>query len=99
MIFSDYTIHGYMTAKAELDELEAKITLMKAKADKATAETRIRYERQVEELRRKYDQSKKRLNEFIESSQVGWEEIQSGVDKAMQDLRTSVNSAANQILE
>ncbi len=86
-------------AEAELDELEAKIALMKARAEKATAETRIRYERQVDELSRKYDQSKKRFNEFIQSSQEGWEEVQSGLDKAIQDLRTSVNSAANRILE
>lgn len=85
-------------AEAELKEIEARIILMKAKAERASADAQVRILRRVEELQHKFDHIQERLGRIPETSQEAWAEFQSGFESAVRELREATESAAERIL-
>jgi uncharacterized coiled-coil DUF342 family protein len=79
--------------EAQLDEWNAEIAKLKAKADKAEAEIRIAYNQQIEDLRTKEDAMRQKLNELKNSSESAWQDLKSGIDRAWSSLSDSIKSA------
>ena len=82
-------------ADAQLKELEARINLWRAKAEQATADVKIRYQDQLEKLTARQSQVEAQLQQLREAGAEAWEKARSGVEGALNELRTAVDQAAS----
>ena len=78
---------------AKLDEWNAEIDKLKAKADQAEAESRIEYQNQIEDLQDKRTEAKKKLSQVKEAGEGAWEDLKSGVQDAWDAMDKAVKSA------
>lgn len=79
--------------EAELEELEARISLLIAKAKKSSAEARIEAKTQMRRVKNTYEKAKERIQGLQKDTKLAWGEVQSGVDEAIHELRNSVEEA------
>jgi len=75
---------------AKLHEWQAKIDVLKAKADQAGADQKMKYKEQVENLRTKQQHMREKLDELKAASEGTWEEVKKRVDRAREDLEGAV---------
>lgn len=83
--------------EAQLREWAADIDVLKAKADKATAEAKILYLEQIEELRAKQTVAQTKLQEFCASGEHAWDELKPGLEHTWNDLKTAIDNAVSKI--
>lgn len=81
--------------QAQLDECNADMIKLKAKADKAEADAQIEYYKEIEELKSKKASVDQKLSELTEASEDAWEDLKAGADKAWDSLSDAVKSAAS----
>lgn len=83
----------------QLKEWTVNIDVLKAKADKAKADARLKYKEQIENLRVKQEVALEKLQELKDSGGEAWEEITGGVDKALEDLKKAFSRARSRFKE
>jgi len=81
--------------EAQLDEWKADINKMKAKADKADADTQLAYYKQIEELRSKQESAQEKLKALKEAGDDAWEDLKAGMDSAWDSLGNALKSATS----
>ena len=79
--------------QAQLDELDADIKKLKARADKAGANAQLEYKKQIETLKRKQQKAGDKLAELKASSDDAWEDLREGLDAAKTSLSSAIKSA------
>jgi len=79
--------------QAQLDEFNAQIELLKAKAEKTESSTKLSYLETVDELKLKRDLAKSKLQELRNSSDDAWEDLKEGIENAWADVSSSIESA------
>ena len=79
--------------EAQLDEWNAEIDKLRAKANKATAEARIEYDDQIKSLNAQRDTVRQRLDELKRSGAGAWEELRDGLESAGKAMNDSLKSA------
>ena len=79
--------------EAQLEEWRAKIAQLKAQADKKEADAKIAYSKRIEELNSKKEAVEHKLKELTNASGEAWRELKSGVEKAVDDLKVSLEKA------
>jgi signal transduction histidine kinase len=72
---------------ARIQEWEAKIDQLAARARRAEADLRLKLKDEESDLRKRLDEARSRLRELRNASEDGWEEIRAGVDRLWDDLR------------
>lgn len=80
--------------KAQLKEWQARIDILQAKAEKANAEVKLKYYRQVDDLRVKRDLIQKRYEELRLSGEDAWREIKTGLEQSRTDIKEAFERAA-----
>jgi ElaB/YqjD/DUF883 family membrane-anchored ribosome-binding protein len=80
--------------EAEVELAQAKLAELKAEAKISAADTRIKYDEQIEDLGRKVDTAKAKMNELGEASDDAWEHLKDGAENAWDKLRESVRDTA-----
>jgi hypothetical protein len=80
---------------AQLKEWSAKIALLNAKADKATAEAKIEYCKTLEALQGKHDAARTKLRELRAAGDDAWEDLKTGAENVWTEVKTSFNSAVS----
>lgn len=80
---------------AQLEEWNAQVALLKAKADKATAQAKIEYYETIEALQHKHDEARTKLQELKAASDEAWEDLKTGAEKAWTEVRTAFHGAAS----
>jgi uncharacterized coiled-coil DUF342 family protein len=80
---------------AQLDEWKSEIDKMKAKADKADAEAKLEYYKQIDGLRSKQKAAQEKLTELKNAGHEAWEDLKSGVDLAKDSVGEALKSAAS----
>lgn len=80
---------------AKLDEWNAEIDALKAKADQAEAEARSEYHKQLEALRSKRDEARGKLNELESAGESAWQDLKAGVELAWESVSEAVRSATS----
>ena len=80
---------------AQLDEWNAQIELLKAKADKAKAEVKIEYYETIETLQRKQNDAKANLRELKAAGDEAWEDLKTGAEKAWAEVKTAYHDASS----
>lgn len=78
---------------ARLREWQGKIDVLKAKADQAEAEQKIRLYENIESLRMKQQHVHEKLDELHSASEGAWEEVKAGVELAWRDLQEAIGRA------
>lgn len=81
--------------KAHLKEWNVQINLFAAKAEKAGADAKLKYAKDLDALYKKQREAAKKLKELEESSGEAWKEIKVTADKLWDDLKTGVANAAS----
>lgn len=79
--------------KAQLDQYDAQLAEMKARADQVAASAQVEYHSMMEEALVKRDAMQAQLTKLHRSSESAWEEIQNGLEKAGQELQKSFEAA------
>jgi len=82
--------------KAQLDRWNAKLDEWEAKAHQAQADQKIGYEKKLAELRSKRDETQSLLAELRPAGEDAWTALQDGVNKAMEELKQSLDRAASE---
>jgi len=83
--------------KSQLDEWDAKIEVLKAKAEKKGAEAKVDYQQTIEDLQKKRTKAKDRLQELRAAGDNAWEDLKSGVEQAWSSLGDAVDSAVSRL--
>lgn len=81
--------------QAQLDEWNAEIDKLKAKADSAEADAQLEYYKQIEDLREQQLAARAKLSELRQSGEDAWEDLKAGIDSAWKSLGDAVRSAAS----
>jgi archaellum component FlaC len=81
--------------QAQLDEWDAEINKLKAKADKAEADAQLEYYKQIEELRSMQETANEKLNELKEAGDDAWEDLKAGIESAWDSLGNALKSASS----
>jgi len=79
---------------AQLEEWNAQIALLKARADKAKAEAKIEYYKTIEALQHRQDEAKAKLHELKTAGDEAWEDLKTGAEKAWAEVKTAFHEAA-----
>jgi len=81
--------------KASIDEWNAEIDRLEARAEQAEAEARIEYHDEIQELKNYRDDARKRLSRLEQAGEGAWEDMKAGVEMAFEAMSQAVNSARN----
>ena len=79
--------------KAQLNEWNAEIDLLKAKAERAEAEAKVNYRETIEDLQEKRSRANEKLQELQRAGDDAWEDLKEGIEEAWSSLGVSIKSA------
>ena len=80
---------------AHFEEWNAKIALLKAKADKAKADAKIEYYNSIEALENKQEAAGTKLHELKTSGDEAWESLKTGAEKAWDEVKATYHNVAS----
>ena len=89
---SDYRLYQEK-AKAQLEEWEADLDKLRAKARQKEADDKLDLEEKIRELEEKLEKGKARYDELKQSSESAWKSFKEGMDLAWNDLSLAFNEA------
>lgn len=81
--------------EAQIQEMSARLDMWEAKARKARADARIRYAEEIGKLRGKLETARLKLSLLQDTGEAAWEDVTSGVESALDDLRSAFKRAAS----
>jgi len=79
--------------ESRLEELDAEIDLMKAKAKGAEADAQLEITRHLSDLREKRKEAGSKLTELREARDDALADLQAGMENAWKDLKSAVDQA------
>lgn len=89
---TDYQIYK-QKAEAQIKVWEAELDMMKAKAQKAGADSKAEYQDEINALEDKLAKGREKLSELGEKGSEAWESMREGFDKAWSALSSSFQKA------
>jgi hypothetical protein len=78
---------------AQLNEWNAQIALLKARADKAKAEAKIEYYKTIDALQQRQDEARTKLHELKTAGDEAWEDLKTGAEKAWDEVKSAFHDA------
>ena len=79
--------------QAKLEEWNADIDTLTAKANEVSADIRSEYNEQIESLKAKQAAARQKIEEVQKSGESAWKDLKSGVDLAWTAIGEAVDSA------
>lgn len=79
--------------EAQMKEWNAQIALLKAKADKAKAQTKIEYYTIIEGLQQKRDKAMVKLQQLKAAGPEAWEGLKASAEKGWAEVKTAFHDA------
>ena len=79
--------------QAKLDEWDANINALKAKASGASADAQIELNKQVDDLNSERNEMKQKYEALKDASEDAWEDIRNGAESAWDRVTLSFNNA------
>jgi uncharacterized coiled-coil DUF342 family protein len=79
--------------KAKLDEWNAEIDTLTAKASGVAADVKNEYGEQIESLKAKQVAARKKIEELQHAGEGAWEDVKSGIDLALTAMGEAIDSA------
>jgi ElaB/YqjD/DUF883 family membrane-anchored ribosome-binding protein len=77
--------------------MRAKMQMCEADAEKNSADMRIKYQKNMSNWKSRFKDIEMKLYKLSDSAEKSWDEIRSGIDTTMEDLRKSIENATKQI--
>jgi hypothetical protein len=84
-------------ARAKLHELNARIDLFQAKLEQGQVEARQDVHKQVDELSRKRENLKMRIQLAQTAGEEAWEDVSEGLEDALDDVQHALDKAGKKI--
>ena len=78
---------------AQLDEWNAQISLLRARADKAKAEAKIEYYKTIDALQHRQGEARTKLHELKTAGDEAWEDLKTGAEKAWDEVKSAFHDA------
>jgi len=75
--------------ESQLDEWRADIDRLRERAKNATAETKLKYQENIDKLELKMDEGKSKLKDLKESGGEAWESIKDGADSIWDTMKAT----------
>lgn len=85
--------------KAKIDEWNAELERLTAKANQAEGEVKAGYHQQAEELRAKRKGIEQRIEDLKDASDSAWEDLKQGVETSWEKWKESFSRAKNEFEE
>ena len=82
-----------LKAEAKLESIQADIDKLEAKVKEASADGRLKFESVKKDLRNRYSQIEKSLEELQETQSEKWESIKSKTEAALKDMHDAYKKA------
>lgn len=79
--------------QAKLEEWNAEIDALTAKADKVTADVKNEYNEQIESLKAKQAAARQKIEELQQAGEGAWEDLKSGIELAWSAIGEAIDSA------
>ena len=79
--------------EAQLDIWQAEIDKLRAKADQASADARLQYDKQVDELVKYQKTGKQKLRELQDANEQAWHDMRHGMEQAWDDMMKAWKAA------
>jgi hypothetical protein len=73
--------------QVQLDEWNSEIDILKEDALRAKANTKEAYEKRIEQLRKKCEAAKEKINHIQESNNIGWKVLKEGIEESWNDIK------------
>ena len=80
---------------AKIDEWNADIDKLTAKASQVEAESKIEYQKQIGTLKNKRDEVEKKVSEISRSGEDAWQDLKAGIDLAWEAMSEAIKSATS----
>lgn len=80
--------------QAQLDEWNAEIAKLKAKASIASADAQLQMNKQIRAIESQFEENRTKLAEFAKAGEDAWESLKAGMEDAWASLKTGVHDAA-----
>lgn len=94
---NEETMDAYkQKAKAHLIEMKAKMQMIEAHGEKASADMKIKYQQHLNDWKSRFSDIETRLEKLSDSTGDAWENIRSGIDSAMNELGNAIDTAKKQ---
>ncbi len=81
--------------QAQLDEWRSEIDKLKAKASGASADAKLKMNKEAEVLESKIEEGKKKLSELADSSDDTWESMKDSIETKWKSLKSAFSDAAS----
>jgi nucleotide-binding universal stress UspA family protein len=85
--------------ETQLKEWGARIEELKAKAEMSRTELKVKYQKQIEDLRVKQEVVQQKLRQLKESGAETWEGLRTGIEKSLGELKGSLDSTISTFKE
>lgn len=79
--------------KAKIDEWDAEIDKVSAKTEQAQADAKLKYQAQLEELRKQRDRGLEQLQEMQAASADAWESMRKGMEESWNSMNKAFKEA------
>ncbi|WP_226702425.1 coiled coil domain-containing protein [Microbulbifer elongatus] len=81
--------------QAQLDQWKAELDKLKAEAAEASADRKMKLNKEVEHLEGKVEEGKAKLAEIEDASEDAWASIKEGMDSAWDSMKHAFSDAAS----
>ena len=94
---NENTMEAYQQkAKAHLKEMKAKMQIIEANAEKAGADMKIKYQKNLDDWKSRFSDIETRLDKLSETTGDAWKNVRSGIDAAMDELGKAIDNTKEQ---
>lgn len=80
-------------AKAKIDEWDAEIDKLSARTEAAQADAKLKYQAQLDTLRKQRDENMERLRELQNASETAWESVRKGMEDSWERMNKAFKEA------
>jgi chromosome segregation ATPase len=84
-------------ARAKLDELDARIDVLKAQAAGAKADAHLKVNKELENLRGRRDDLNNEVAKLQESTADAWSELRAGFNRALGNVQDALDRAGREL--
>jgi len=82
--------------RAQMKEMKAKMQMFEANAEKAGADMRIKYEKNLNDWKSSFKDVEMKLDKLSDTAEENWNDIRSNIDETMNKLSNTIESATKQ---
>ena len=94
---NENTMEAYkQKAKAHLKEMKAKMKIVEANIEKASADVKINYQKNLDDWKSRLKDIQMKLDRLSNSTGDTWDDIRAGIDSSMDQLNNAIDGVKKQ---